>query len=141
MDDFLNKDNQKIEAGYKIPDQYFHMLQENVFAKIEKIDLKKATPVRHLFTKSSILTIVAASVVICFGIFNFYKTTPNLSAVDSQALYSYIENRPGIDEDLLTRMLAEENIDPTKVAYDVDESAMENELSMNPNVERYITTE
>lgn len=138
MNEFLHN-NGKIDSGYKVPDGYFDDLQENVFARINILETEPK--VRSIFSKTTLMWLVAASIVLCFSIFRSLDSTPTLNEMDSETLFSYIETRPLIDEDLLTGLLAEENIDPAKVAFDVNDNQIESELANNPNFEQYIITQ
>ncbi len=132
MKDFNIDNHPKIEAGFKVPDNYF----EN-FKVILPQD--KNVKVISIFSKTKTWVIALAAIfILTFGIANIIKNIPTTNQENIIELENYIANNTSISENDIAVLLSENDIEKLKVDIKIHYIDLENELYSNENLEEIL---
>ncbi|HNP32281.1 MAG TPA: hypothetical protein PKN96_03215 [Flavobacterium sp.] len=136
MKNFKLDNETKITAGFITPDGYFDTLSNKVLAQLPK----QETKVISIFSSRKTWYFTAAAVIIAMlsiPIYNKYST--NKEEIDSATLENYIAYQSNISQDEIAELLNQEDLDKMKMELNVDDTAIEEALNSNTNLEQYIT--
>lgn len=133
MTAFKLDEHPKINSGFKTPNDYFDDFPEKVDAKISNLE----TPVIPISRRKNWLYAAAAVLVVGLGVTVFNALSVQSSVNDSAAIENYLATQYST-EDLLVEALEKEDIEQLSANYNLDEQALEEELSTNANLEQYI---
>lgn len=135
MKEFKLDNEQKISAGFKIPERYFDDFESKVTQRLAQ----REKPVRSLFTKRNWLYAAAAVFVVSLSIpvFN-YVNTANSSNIDEASLENYLIDHAEITDADLVEVLNTEELHQMKIDLKIEDQELEDILSTNTNLEEYL---
>lgn len=137
MKTFKLDNEPKIESGFKTPENYFDTFSARVMQQLPKEEPKTIS----LFSKrKSWIYAAAAVLVIAMAVpvvyTNFYSSSPE---IDEATLESYISYNTSISDTDLVNLLDEKDIQKMEIGMNIEDIAIENELSENKNLENYLS--
>ncbi|MES2410805.1 MAG: hypothetical protein V4535_05105 [Bacteroidota bacterium] len=135
MKDFKLDNEPKITSGFTTPDGYFDTFTDKVLAKLPKQEPK----VVSIFSSRKTWYFAAAAVLILMlsiPLFNNYNTQSE--EIDTATLENYIAYQSNISEEQIVDLLEQEDLDKMKLDFNVDDTAIEDALNTNSNLEQYI---
>jgi len=136
MKTFKLENEPKIKSGFIIPESYFDHFSEKVMQQLTKEEPK----VISLFLRKKSWLFVAAAIIGLGLIIPIYNDFSNHSSeIDEIILENYIANKSDISDTDLANLLDEEDIQKMSIDLDIEDKSIENELSINSNLEQYIT--
>lgn len=136
MKDFKLENEPKITSGFTTPEGYFDTFSEKILAQLPMEEPK----VIAIFTSRKKWLIAAAALLIValsIPLFNSITATAT-EEIDAETLENYITYHSGISENDLVDLLENEDLEQIKVDYNVTDSATEEALSTNANLEHYL---
>lgn len=135
MKTFKLENEPKIKSGFIIPESYFDHFSEKVMQQLTKEEPK----VISLFLRKKSWLFVAAAIIGLGLIIPIYNDFSNHSSeIDEIILENYIANKSDISDTDLANLLDEEDIQKMSIDLDIEDKSIENELSINSNLEQYI---
>jgi|LauGreSuBDMM15SN_2_FD.fasta_scaffold15223_1 hypothetical protein len=136
MKTFKLENEPKIKSGFIIPESYFDHFSEKVMQQLTKEEPK----VISIFLRKKSWLFVAAAIIGLGLIIPIYNDFSNHSSeIDEIILENYIANKSDISDTDLANLLDEEDIQKMSIDLDIEDKSIENELSINSNLEQYIT--
>lgn len=135
MKEFKLDNEPKITSGFTIPEGYFDTFSDKVLAALPKPESKVisiSNPRKNWYYAA--VAILALSLTI--PIYNKYAA--NKEEVDSVTLENYLAYQSNISEDEIVNLLEPEDLEKIKVDLNVDDTAVEETLKSNTNLEQYI---
>lgn len=136
MKTFKLDNEPKIESGFKTPENYFDTFSARVKQQLPKDEPKTIS----LFSRRK-TWIYAAAAVLVLGLTipvvynNFYSRSPE---IDEATLENYISYNTSISDADLVNLLDEKDIQKIDIGMNIEDKAIENELSENQNLEHYL---
>ena len=124
----------KIETGFKIPEDYFDILNESVQLKIANKDSR----VLFIHRSKKIGYSIAATItlgLISIPIINYYT---NQNKINAKELEEYITYNSSISEDEIINLLEKEDIEKIKIYPTLKETEIEDALQNNTTQDQYI---
>ncbi len=121
MKDFKLDNEPKITSGFTTPDGYFDTFSDKVLAKLPKQEPK----VVSIF-----------SLMLSVPLYNNYSAQPE--EIDSATLENYIAYQSTISEEQIVDLLEQEELDKIKLDFNIDDTAIEDALNTNSNLEQII---
>lgn len=126
----------KIESGFKIPEDYFDTFSARVMQQLPVEEPKTIS----LFTKRKTWIYAAAAVlVLALGIpvvyNNFYGRS---SEIDDATLENYISYHSNVSSLDIVNLLDENDIQKINIDLNIEDRAIENELSAENDLEQYL---
>ncbi|MCF6128904.1 hypothetical protein L1S35_04415 [Flavobacterium sp. AS60] len=135
MKDFKLDNEPKITSGFTTPDGYFDTFSEKVFAQLPKQEPK----VISIFSSRKTWYFAAAAVlVLMLSVPIYTKYSTQQEEIDSATLENYLAYQSNISEEEIVDLLQQEDLDKMKVEFNIDDSAIEDALNSNSNLEQYI---
>lgn len=126
----------KITSGFTVPENYFDNFPDNVMQKIRQEQPKKA----KIFTLKNFAYAAAAMIVGGLSIpFFTSKSNISLEQVDTATLENYISYQSTVSQYELINLMNENELDAMSVNLGLEDQAVEDILTSNPNFENYIT--
>lgn len=135
MKTFKLENEPKIESGFKIPENYFEDFSARVMQQLPKESPKVITLFER--RKTWIYSVAAVLIItLTLPIYNNYfkKTSEN----DNPSLENYITYHTSISDVDLVNLLDENDIQKMSVDLNIEDKAIEDELSENKNLEQYL---
>ncbi len=135
MKDFKLDNEPKITSGFTMPEDYFDTFSNKVLAKLPKQEPK----VVSIFSTRKYWYFAAAAVLILMlsiPLYNNYQTQQE--EIDSATLENYIAYQSNISEEQIVDLLEQEDLDKIKLDFNIDDTAIEEALYSNSNLEQYI---
>jgi hypothetical protein len=136
MKTFKLENEPKIKSGFIIPESYFDHFSEKVMQQLPKEEPK----VISLFLRRKSWIYAAAAIIglgLIIPIYNNFDS--HSSEINEVILENYIVNKSDISDTELASLLDEEDIQKMSIGLDLEDKSIENELSINTNLEQYIT--
>jgi hypothetical protein len=136
MKTFKLENEPKIKSGFIIPESYLEHFSEKVMAQLLEEDPK----VISLFLRRKSWIYIAATLIglgLIIPIYNNFNS--HSSEINEVILENYIVNKSDISETELASLLDGEDIQKMSIGLDIEDQLIENELSINTNLEQYIT--
>jgi hypothetical protein len=136
MKTFKLENEPKIKSGFIIPESYLKHFSEKVMAQLLEEDPK----VISLFLRRKSWIYIAATLIglgLIIPIYNNFNS--HSSEINEVILENYIVNKSDISETELASLLDGEDIQKMSIGLDIEDQLIENELSINTNLEQYIT--
>lgn len=136
MKTFKLDNKPKIESGFKTPEDYFDTFSARVMQQLPKDEPK----IISLFSRRKTWMYTAAAVLV-LGLTipvvydNFYNHSPE---IDEATLENYISYDTSITDADLVNLLDENDIQKIDIGMNIEDKAIENELSENQNLEHYL---
>ncbi|MFV8269634.1 hypothetical protein ACNQGP_06805 [Flavobacterium sp. GT2N3] len=135
MKTFKLENKPKIEAGFKIPDHYFENFSVKMMAQLPKNEPK----VISIFQKrKSLVLMVAAVLVFALMIPFFGSSSTNTKEIDAAELENYITYQSNVNQYDLISVLESEDINNIHTSIVLEDEAIEEQLSVNSNLENLI---
>jgi hypothetical protein len=135
MKTFKLENENKIESGFKTPDNYFDTLSLRILQQLPKEEPK----VISIFQNKKVWMYAAAAILV-FGLSipiydNFTKKTFEIDNVTIENYITYQSSVTGTD---IVNLLDEKDIKEMRMDLNIDDTAIENELILNKNLEQYL---
>ena len=135
MKKFNLENEPKITSGFTIPDGYFDTLSDKILAQLPKQDPKVVSI--FSYRKTWYYTLAAILILMLFiPIYTKYSTQKEEN--DSAALENYIAYQSNISEEEIVNLLQQEDLDNIKLEFNIEDTAIEDALKTNSNLEQYI---
>ncbi|MES2574849.1 MAG: hypothetical protein V4572_07890 [Bacteroidota bacterium] len=135
MKTFKLDNEPKIESGFKTPDNYFDTFSARVIQQLPKEETKAIS----IFSKRKTWIYAAAAVLVLGLSIPVYNNLYNRSSeIDQTTLENYITYHSNVTDTDLVNLLDEKDIQEIKIDLNIDDKAIENELSDNNDLEYYI---
>jgi len=135
MKNFKLDNEPKITSGFTTPDGYFDTFSEKVLAQLPKQEPK----VISIFSSKKNWYFAAAAILILMLSIPLYtKYSTQQEEIDSATLENYIGYQSNISEEEIVNLLQQEDLDKMKLEFNVDDSAIEDALKSNSNLEQYL---
>lgn len=135
MKTFKLENKPKIESGFKIPDHYFENFSVEMMAQLPKNETK----VISIFQKrKSLVLMVAAVLVLALMIPFFAPSSTNTKEIDAEELENYITYQSNVTQYDLISVLKSEDINNIHTSIVLEDEAIEEQLSVNSNLENLI---
>lgn len=125
-----------MNAGFKIPENYFDDFSEKVMQKLPENKPK----VISIFAKRKTWLYAAAAVLVAsltIPIATRYNTQSRV--LDQATLENYLTVHADFSDDELVELLSEEDIEKIKLDYPIEDQTVEDILSTNTDLEEYIS--
>jgi hypothetical protein len=135
MKDFKLDNEAKISSGFTTPDGYFDAFSDKVLAQLQKDEPKTVS----IYSLRKTWYYAAAAVIVLMlsiPVYNNYKL--GQQEIDTATLENYIAYHSTISEDEIVDLLEQEDLDKMKMELNVDDTAIEEALKSNSNLEEYI---
>lgn len=135
MKTFKLENETKIASGFKTPDNYFDTLSSRVLQQLPKEEPK----VISIFQKRKIW-MYAATILLLFGLsIPLYRNYErNSNEIESATIENYITYQSSVTGSDIVNLLDENDIKEMKIDLDIEDSAIENELILNKNLEQFL---
>lgn len=138
MNNFKLDNHPKIESGFKIPDNYFASLSDNINQKlIAESNQPKVISFYHRQKKT--IFAMAAILVVALSVPFFMQTPTKISDVNGVAFEDYISYNTKMTPYEIGEYLDEDDIENLKVDFEIPIDILEESLLDNLNVEHYST--
>ena len=135
MKDFKLDNEPKITSGFTTPDGYFDTFSAKVLAQLPEQEPK----VISIFGSVKAWYFAAAAILILMISITLYtKYSTQQEQLDSATLENYIAYQSNISEDEIVNLLQPEDLEKMKLDFNVDDSAIEEVLNSNSNLEQYL---
>lgn len=135
MKTFKLENKPKIESGFKIPDHYFENFSVEMMAQLPKNETK----VISIFQKrKSLVLMIAAVLVLALMIPFFAPSSTNTKEIDAEELENYITYQSNVTQYDLISVLESEDINNIHTSIALEDEAIEEQLSVNSNLENLI---
>ena len=135
MKTFKLENEPKIKTGFTSPENYF----EDFSAKMMQQLPRKEPNIISFFAKRKTWIYAAAAIVVLaltIPIYNYFYS--NSTEMDDVTLENYIAYHSTVSDEDLVNLLDEKDIQKISIDLDIEDKAIENELSGNNNLEQYI---
>ncbi len=138
MKTFKLENEPKIKTGFSTPENYF----EDFSAKMMRQLPRKEPKIISLFTsrKTWLYTAAAAVMVMVLALtipfYNYFYS--NSAEIDDVTLENYIAYHSTVSDEDLVNLLDEKDIQKISIDLNIEDKAIENELSGNKNLEQYL---
>ena len=138
MKDFKLETNEKINTGFKVPENYFESFSVRVMQQLPKEEVK----VISFYNRNKRWIYSAAAVlIIALTIPTIYQIQNKQQEISTNDVESYIVNHSTISDDDIVNLLEQDDIDKIKTDVSVENDAIEEVLTNNTELEQYITNE
>jgi len=135
MKTFKLDNEPKIKSGFTTPDHYFDNFSEKVMQQLPENEPK----IISIFAKRKTWLYAAAAILIIALAVPMYLTfNTHSSEIDDATIENYITYQSNVSDTDLVNLLDEEDIQKINVEMDIEDFSIENELSVNKNLEQYI---
>ncbi len=135
MKTFKLENNPKIESGFKTPEHYFDHFSEKVLQQIPENDSK----VIPLFQKRKMIVFMVAAVLVIALMLPIYNyNSSNSKELDAITLENYLSYQSNINQYDLINALETEDLNDMNNTIVLEDDAIEDILSDNPNLEQLI---
>ncbi|WP_269225157.1 hypothetical protein [Flavobacterium eburneipallidum] len=135
MKTFKIENEPKVASGFKTPDHYFDTLSARVMQQLPKEEPQTIS----LFSRRKNWIYAAAAVLVTLlsiPIYNNYSRSS--SEIDQTTLENYISYHSNVSDADLVNLLDEKDIQKINIDLNIDDKTLENELSIDSNLEHYI---
>jgi hypothetical protein len=136
MKDFNLETDKKITSGFKVPENFFDSFSENLTQQLPANRVKVIS--FHARNKKWIYA-AAAIVVLSLSLPIVYHMENNEEQLSASEIENYLTQQSSISEDEIVNLLEQEDIDKLKVNSTIPKEAIEEELTNNTDLEKYIT--
>lgn len=136
MKTFKLENEPKIESGFKTPENYFDDFSARVMHQLPKEETKIISLFSRrktwIFAAAAIL-VMALSIPVVYK--NFYNRSPE---IDATTLENYISYHSSVSDAELVNLLDEKDIQKINIDLNIEDRAIENELSAENDLEQYL---
>jgi hypothetical protein len=132
----INLENEpKITSGFTIPDGYFDTFSEKILAQLPKQEQKVVSILSY---RKTWYYAVVAILILMLSVPIYTKYSTQKEEIDSATLENYIAYQSNISEEEIVNLLQQEDLDKMKLEFNIDDTAIEDALKNNSNLEQYI---
>jgi len=132
----INLENEpKITSGFTIPDSYFDTISEKILAQLPEQEPKVVSILSY---RKTWYYAVVAILILMLSIPIYTKYSTQKEEIDSATLENYIAYQSNISEEEIVNLLQQEDLDKMKLEFNIDDTAIEDDLKNNSNLEQYI---
>lgn len=136
MKDFKLDTNEKINSGFKVPEDYFATFSEKMKLQLPNVEPK----VISFYAKnSSRMYSIAAILVLALFIPIINQLQSIQNELTTREVETYITQHTTVSDDDIVNLLDQEDIDDLKIEAPIEEEALEDLLSTDSDLENYIT--
>lgn len=136
MKTFKLDNEPKIESGFKIPENYFDDFSARVMQQLPKEETKTISLFSRrktwMYAAAAVL-VMALSIPVVYN--NFYSRSPE---IDATTLENYISYHSSVSDAELVNLLDEKDIKKINIDLNIEDRAIENELSAENDLEHYL---
>lgn len=135
MKTFKLENEPKIKTGFTTPENYF----DDFSAKMMQQLPRKEPKIVSLFARKKTWIYAAAAVVVLaltIPVYNHFYS--NSAEIDDVTLENYITYHSTVSDEDIVNLLDEKDIQKMNVDFNIEDKAIENELSTNNNLEQYL---
>ena len=135
MKTFKIENEPKIKTGFTVPENYFEDFSEKMMQRLPA----KESKVISLFARRKTWMYAAAGILVVgltipvYTLFNVHSPE-----IDDTTLENYIAYHSTVSDADLVNLLDEKDIEKMSVDYNIEDKTIENELSVNRNLEQYL---
>jgi hypothetical protein len=137
MKAFKLENEPKITTGFKTPEHYFDDFSEKI---LQQVNDKKEVKVIPIYKRKKVLSLLAAAVVVItlmIPIANNYNNTSK--ELDEDTLETYLSYQSNLNQYDLIKELDTKDIDKLGKNVALEQEALEDILTSNPNLENLIS--
>lgn len=137
MKAFKLENEPKITTGFKTPEHYFDDFSEKI---LQQVNDKKEVKVIPIYKRKKVLSLLAAAVVVItlmIPIVNNYNNTSK--ELDEDTLETYLSYQSNLNQYDLIKELDTKDIDKLGKNVALEQEALEDILTSNPNLENLIS--
>jgi flagellar basal body-associated protein FliL len=135
MKTFKLDNEPKIQTGFTVPENYF----EDFSAKMmQQLPVNEPKIISIFARKKTWMCAAAAVMVLALSLPIYTNYFRNSSEIDSATLENYITYQSTVSATDLVNLLDEQDIQKISLDLDIEDVAIENELSENKNLEQYL---
>ncbi len=135
MKDFKINNEDKIDSGFKIPENYFESFSEKVLLQINKDEPKV---VSIFYKKRTWISSIAAVLVVALSATIYTKIAINTSE-DTVVLENYITSQSDINQYDFVNLLDKNDIEKIKINLNLEDKNLEETLTNSADIESYLT--
>lgn len=136
MKTFKLENEPKIESGFKVPENYFDDFSARVMQQLPKEETKTISLFSRrktwMYAAAAVL-VMALSIPVVYN--NFYSRSPE---IDATTLENYISYHSSVSDAELVNLLDEKDIKKINIDLNIEDRAIENELSAENDLEHYL---
>jgi hypothetical protein len=132
---FKLENEPKIKTGFTTPENYFEDFSAKMMLQLPRKDPK----IISLFARRKTWIYTAAAFVVLaltIPVYNHFYSIP--TEIDDVTLENYIAYHSTVSDEDLVNLLDEKDIQKMNIYFNIEDKAIENELSGNKNLEQYI---
>lgn len=137
MKAFKLENEPKITTGFKTPEHYFDDFSEKI---LQQVNDKKEVKVIPIYKRKKVLSLLAAAVVVItlmIPVVNNYNNTSK--ELDEDTLETYLSYQSNLNQYDLIKELDTKDIDKLGKNVALEQEALEDILTSNPNLENLIS--
>lgn len=145
MKNFKLDNHSKINSGFLLPEGYFDAFSEKMSVHLAKEEQSKAEnestriKVISMFQSRTVWYYAIAACLLLMLSIPIYRTfSSQTEELDVKTLENYLADHSTITEDEIISFLEKEDIDKIQIELNVDETALEETLNSNYNIEEYL---
>lgn len=135
MKDFKVDSKQKIDSGFKIPEDYFENFSKKVLLKINE---PKPKLLSIFYKRKTWISAVAAVLIISLSVTLYTKIAVKTSE-ENLTLENYITNQSEINQYDFVALLDTKDIEKIKIDLKLDDEKIEEVLTNSSKIENYLT--
>jgi hypothetical protein len=132
----INLENdQKINSGFKVPDNYFENFSENILNEITENKIKVIA-----INNDRRKWFYAAAAILIIGItlFGLNKFNSNNNQIDNLVLENYLTNHSAINDNDIANLLTNKDFQKLNKEFKLEDKILETEITQNENLEEYL---
>lgn len=135
MKTFKLDNEPKIKTGFIVPENYFEDFSVKM---MQQLPVQEPKVISIFARKKTWLYGAAAILVLALSLPIYNNYFSRSSEIDAATLENYISYQSTVSETDLVNLLDEQDIQKMSVDMDIEDIAIENELSQNKNLEQYL---
>lgn len=135
MKTFKLENEPKIESGFKTPENYFDNFSARVMEQLQK---KEPKTISLFAQKKTWIYTVAAVLVLALTIPIYNNFHNRSSEIDELTLENYISYHSGVSSTEIVNLLDKKDIEKIDIDLNLEDRAIENELSADNDLEQYL---
>ena len=135
MKTFKLDNEPKIKTGFIVPENYFEDFSVKM---MQQLPVQEPKVISIFARKKTWLHGAAAILVLALSLPIYNNYFSRSSEIDAATLENYISYQSTVSETDLVNLLDEQDIQKMSVDMDIEDIAIENELSQNKNLEEYL---
>ena len=135
MKTFKLDNKPKIKSGFTVPENYF---EDFSIKMMQQLPVQESKVISIFSRRTTWMYAAAAVLVFALSIPIYQTVTTPSSEIDANTLENYIAYQTNVSGADLVNLLEEEDIQEMSIDLNIEDTAIENELSTNNNLEQYL---